>query len=801
MPSSACKPSRKSRTYHRRLWLVTLEERWTPAVTSFGEDAQHSGLSAVPSQAIQAVHWQTPVDVTATGNAHYGAPLVTDANTVIYPNKTGTTPPNFHVVGRNGNDGSVVWDVTTDWTPASFSWYPPYQPVLATATSRVYFAGRGGTIFYRTNPDSATGQVVQQAFYGPLSLYQNNKSTFDSRVFIDSPLTADNQGNVFFGFRVTGTNPANLSSGIARIAADGTGTWVSAVSASGDANTNWIAPNSAMALSNNGATLYAVVRNSMNSNPARLLGLNSTTLATQYNSGVLKDPRNGGTDNASVPGMSTSSPMVAPDGRVFFGVFVNNGSRGFMLQFSSDLATQFAPGGFGWDTTPSVVPTSMVPQYTGTSPYLLFSKYNNYYTGAGGDGDGSNMIAVLDPNDTEVDFHSSSNGLLIMKRVLFKVSPTHDPGQPNVPTAMTEWCINHAAVDPATQSVIVNNADGKYYRWHLPTNTLTQSVVLTGGYIQPYTMTVIAMDGTMFGMVDSTLFSLGKTPALSVSDVTVPYVGNSATFTVTLDYPRTTTITVNYATANGTAVAGTNYTATSGALTFTPGQKSKTVTVPVNPQSVTGTSANFFLNLTSPSGAVLLDAQGQATLLGQPARVQSTMVNDGSAQRSRVTSLTVTFSTTVTFAGAVQNAFTLTRISGGTVAFAASASTIGGVTVVTLNNFTGSAAEFGSLADGRFTLTALASQISVGGQALDGNGDGIPGDNYTFGEAEGLFRFYGDINGDRHVDIADFGLFTGTFNLSTGQTGFLAAFDFNGDGHIDIADFGQFSVRLFTPLP
>ena len=40
-----------------------------------------------------------------------------------------------------------------------------------------------------------------------------------------------------------------------------------------------------------------------------------------------------------------------------------------------------------------------------------------------------------------------------------------------------------------------------------------------------------------------------------------------------------------------------------------------------------------------------------------------------------------------------------------------------------------------------------------------------------------------------------------TFNLSTGQTGFLAAFDFNGDGHVDIADFGQFSVRLFTPLP
>jgi hypothetical protein len=98
-------------------------------------------------------------------------------------------------------------------------------------------------------------------------------------------------------------------------------------------------------------------------------------------------------------------------------------------------------------------------------------------------------------------------------------------------------------------------------------------------------------------------------------------------------------------------------------------------------------------------------------------------------------------------------------------------------------------------------LTALSSQISAGGQALDGDANGTPDGEFVFGEAQGLFRFFGDINGDRHVDIADFALFSATFNLSTGQTGFLAAFDFNGDGHIDIADFGQFSVRLFTVLP
>src|SRR5262249_60978356 len=103
--------------------------------------------------------------------------------------------------------------------------------------------------------------------------------------------------------------------------------------------------------------------------------------------------------------------------------------------------------------------------------------------------------------------------------------------------------------------------------------------------------------------------------------------------------------------------------------------------------------------------------------------------------------------------------------------------------------------------DGPYPLTALASQMSGPGGQRAGDGDGQPGGNYSFGDAQGLFRFYGDANGDRHVDIADFALFSNSFNSSTGQTNYLAYLDFNGDGHIDIADFGQFSIRFFTVLP
>lgn len=176
----------------------------------------------------------------------------------------------------------------------------------------------------------------------------------------------------------------------------------------------------------------------------------------------------------------------------------------------------------------------------------------------------------------------------------------------------------------------------------------------------------------------------------------------------------------------------------------------------------------------------------------------SAQVNDGSAQRSRVTSLTVRFSGIVTFSGPPADAFTLMRNGGKAVNFIATVSVEFGATVVKLSNFTGAEAQFGSLRDGRYTMNALASQISSGGQALDGDANGTPGGNLVFGDAQGLYRFFGDINGDRRVDIADYGLFSLSY---LNAANYVAAFDFNGDGRIDILDYGQLGLRYLAPLP
>ncbi len=72
-------------------------------------------------------------------------------------------------------------------------------------------------------------------------------------------------------------------------------------------------------------------------------------------------------------------------------------------------------------------------------------------------------------------------------------------------------------------------------------------------------------------------------PTLSIADVVVTEgnAATTATFTVTLSAAAAGAVTVNYATSDGTATAGSDYTTTSGALSFAAGETTKTITVAI----------------------------------------------------------------------------------------------------------------------------------------------------------------------------------------------------------------------------
>jgi hypothetical protein len=107
-------------------------------------------------------------------------------------------------------------------------------------------------------------------------------------------------------------------------------------------------------------------------------------------------------------------------------------------------------------------------------------------------------------------------------------------------------------------------------------------------------------------------------PVLRVNDVSKAEgtSGNTAfTFTVSLLPASTGTVTVKYATANSSALAGSDYTAIPlTTLTFTPRQTSKTVTVNVTGNTVVEPNEIFVVNLSGAVGATILDGQGVGTI-------------------------------------------------------------------------------------------------------------------------------------------------------------------------------------------
>src|SRR5205807_8957784 len=92
------------------------------------------------------------------------------------------------------------------------------------------------------------------------------------------------------------------------------------------------------------------------------------------------------------------------------------------------------------------------------------------------------------------------------------------------------------------------------------------------------------------------------------------------TFTVTLAAASIQTITVNFATTNGTATAPSDYLATSGMLTFNPGDLTKTIGVTINGDQLFEPDETFTVNLSNPVNATISRGTGTGTILNDDAQ-------------------------------------------------------------------------------------------------------------------------------------------------------------------------------------
>jgi chitinase len=136
----------------------------------------------------------------------------------------------------------------------------------------------------------------------------------------------------------------------------------------------------------------------------------------------------------------------------------------------------------------------------------------------------------------------------------------------------------------------------------------TVSFGFTGGSVTDATPDAFLLNGEL----------VTDLPALSVADATV-IEGDAGTvvlkFVVTLSAASATPVTVNFATADGTALAGSDYAARSGTLTFAAGETRKVVKVTVSADALAESDELMRLVLSGASGATILDGTATGTIV------------------------------------------------------------------------------------------------------------------------------------------------------------------------------------------
>jgi hypothetical protein len=137
-------------------------------------------------------------------------------------------------------------------------------------------------------------------------------------------------------------------------------------------------------------------------------------------------------------------------------------------------------------------------------------------------------------------------------------------------------------------------------------------------------------------------------PEVSINDISVNETNGTATFTVSLSKTATSGTSVNFATANGTAVSGEDYTAKTGTLNFAAGETSKTITVDIQNDSLVESEETFSLKLNNPQGLTIQDDTGVGAIVSEDVPTPVVMGETGRFTGVNHELQTITFQNTYT---------------------------------------------------------------------------------------------------------------------------------------------------------
>ncbi|WP_211219677.1 alpha/beta hydrolase [Nevskia ramosa] len=235
-------------------------------------------------------------------------------------------------------------------------------------------------------------------------------------------------------------------------------------------------------------------------------------------------------------------------------------------------------------------------------------------------------------------------------------------------------------------------------------------------------------------------------PTLSINDASL-VEGNSGTtnavLTVSLSSASQTTVTVMYATADGTATAGSDYVATSGTLTFAPGVTTQPVTIGILGDTVFESDETVLVNLTGASGAAISDGQGVITITNDDVMLPTLSVADASVIEGNSGSRNIVFLITLSPASATTTTVRAATSDG--TATNGSDYSGGSVTISFAPGETSKSAPISVRGDTTIepdetffvTLSGASSGVAIGrgvatGTIIDDDGDRTP-DAFSFG--------------------------------------------------------------------
>jgi hypothetical protein len=169
-------------------------------------------------------------------------------------------------------------------------------------------------------------------------------------------------------------------------------------------------------------------------------------------------------------------------------------------------------------------------------------------------------------------------------------------------------------------------------------------------------------------------------PSLSIGDATLTEQSATMTFAITLSAVSGQVITVTYATANGTAIAGQDYTAVPATvLTFPAGTLSQNITVSALEDTLDELDETFNVNLTAPSNATISDSSGTGTITDDDA-APTISIGDASITEGNTGSANMNFTVTLSAASSLPISVSYSTVGGTAV----SGSDFAGVTGTTL---------------------------------------------------------------------------------------------------------------------